>query len=58
MKTRKRDYEKCTKKSISLPIMMFDQASDLMRVLGYTKFSDLVQALIREKTRPNTFSVQ
>lgn len=44
----KPDYERSTKKSISMPLMMFNRASIRARQQSLTTFSDYVQKLIRE----------
>lgn len=48
----KRDYDYAVKKSVSMPEVLFDMASDEARRRGYTTFSDYIQSLLRDALMP------
>lgn len=58
----KRSYERAVKKSVSMPELLFEKATDRMRAHNLTKFSDYLQALIRadleRKSTQLSFSIQ
>lgn len=56
--TAKREYEKAAKKSVSMPLLLLDDADRRRRELRLTTFSDYIQELIRRDTQPRPADIK